>query len=156
MICLFISVPDRVVPFRLCWTNNKAKRQMVLSEVFTGSQKEIKWSTLYCPIKIAIDSSAFYSLALHLALIFLFSFSNNIVCRDKLKCYCSTTTTKKPVIGLTSNGLFFFVLNLYVSAFVCTFVIKSTIKSAGKLKMVKRFSMFKINFLPHDNNWTSF
>lgn len=36
------AVPDRMVPLRVCWPNNKTERQMVLSEVFTGSQEEIK------------------------------------------------------------------------------------------------------------------
>ena len=36
------SVPDRMVPLCVCWPNNKTERQMVLSEVFTGSQEEIK------------------------------------------------------------------------------------------------------------------
>lgn len=41
LIILSFAVSDRMVPFCLCWFNDKTERKMVLSKMFTGSQKEI-------------------------------------------------------------------------------------------------------------------
>lgn len=41
LVIISVTVPHRMVPFRLRWFNHKTERQMVLSEVFTGSQEKI-------------------------------------------------------------------------------------------------------------------
>lgn len=56
----FISVPDWVVPLCLCWIDNQTKGQMVLSEMFTGSQEEIN--------KILVPPHSYRSIAFYFIL----------------------------------------------------------------------------------------
>lgn len=55
---VLISVPDWMVPLCMCWINHQTEGQMVLSEMFTGSQEKINKMTL-APFK-SINRILFY------------------------------------------------------------------------------------------------